>query len=145
MRIDVKSKVLPTSFLKIEERGRSLSWGSRQRGTITRIGKWSDPRFWSTSQKQKRAREEGAKEIQERNNCRKQDKKNRNVKIIKEKEAGGDNPIEYFLPTKAWSVFWAPKGWWKLKSLRMNRFLKERSRVGEKESISAKEERIGGV
>ena len=34
-----------------------------ERGTDRRIGRWSVPRSWSTSQKQERAREEGAKEM----------------------------------------------------------------------------------
>ena len=63
MGVKVGGKIIPASFLKIEGRGRSLGRKTGERGTDRRIGRWSEPRFCSTSHEQERAREEGAKEM----------------------------------------------------------------------------------
>ena len=39
VRVKVKSKAIPTSFLKIEEEGRSLGRKTGERGTVGRIGR----------------------------------------------------------------------------------------------------------
>ena len=39
VRVKVKSKVIPTSFLKIEEWKRSLGQRTGERGTVSRIGR----------------------------------------------------------------------------------------------------------
>ena len=44
VRVKVKSKVIPASFLKIEGRGCLLGRRTGERGTDRRIGKWSEPR-----------------------------------------------------------------------------------------------------
>ena len=62
MRVNVGGKAIPASFLKIEG-GCSLGRKTRERGIDRRIGRWSEPRFCSTSQEQERAREEGEKEM----------------------------------------------------------------------------------
>ena len=62
MRVNVGGKVIPASFLKVEERETLVGtkhWG----GTDRRIGRWSEPRSCSTSQEQEKAKEEGAKEM----------------------------------------------------------------------------------
>ena len=39
VRIEVKSQVIPTSFIKIEERGRSLGRRTGEKGTVNRISR----------------------------------------------------------------------------------------------------------
>ena len=52
------------SFLKIEGRGTLVgAKDQRERGIDRRIGRWSDPRFCSTSQEQKRTTEVREKEM----------------------------------------------------------------------------------
>ena len=64
MRVKVRGKAIPASFLKIEGRGALVgAKDRRERGIDRRIGRWSEPRSCSTSQEQERAREEGAKEM----------------------------------------------------------------------------------
>ena len=63
MRVKIRGKAIPASFLKIEGRGRSLGRKTGERGIDRRISRWSEPRSCSTSQEQERAREEGAKEM----------------------------------------------------------------------------------
>ena len=62
MRVKVRGKAIPTSFLKIEGRG-TLFGAKDRRERNRRIGRWSEPRSSSTSQEQDRAKEEGAKEM----------------------------------------------------------------------------------
>ena len=71
MRVNVGGKAIPASFLKIEGRGRSLVRKTGERGIDRRIGKWSEPRSCSTSQKQERAREKGAKKMSREERWRK--------------------------------------------------------------------------
>ena len=62
MRVKVRGKPIPASFLKIEGRGTLVgAKDRRERGIDRRIGRWSEPRYCSTSQEQDRAREKGAK------------------------------------------------------------------------------------
>ena len=64
MRVKIRGKAIPASFLKIEGRGTLVgAKDRRERGIDRRIGRWSEPRSCSTSQEQERAREEGAKEM----------------------------------------------------------------------------------
>ena len=64
MRVKIRGKVIPASFLKVEGRGTLVGAKNlRERGTDRRIGRWSEPRSFSTSQEQERAKEEGAKEM----------------------------------------------------------------------------------
>ena len=44
VRVKVKGKVIPTSFLKIKEGGRSLERKTGERGMVSRIGRLSEPR-----------------------------------------------------------------------------------------------------
>ena len=63
VEVKVEDKAIPPSFLKVEERGRSLGRKTGERETNRRIGRWSEPWSCSTSQEQERAREKGAKEM----------------------------------------------------------------------------------
>ena len=64
MRINVGGKDIPASFQKIEGRGALIgAKDQRERERDRRIGKWSEPRSFSTSHEQDRAREEGEKEM----------------------------------------------------------------------------------
>ena len=63
MRVKVRGKVIPASFLKVEGRGTLIGAKDLKRGMDRRIGRWSEPRSCSTSQEQERAREEGAREM----------------------------------------------------------------------------------
>ena len=60
MGVKVRSKVIPSSFLKNEGRRRDARWGKRagRKEQIQELKGASDP-----SQEQERAREEGAKEM----------------------------------------------------------------------------------
>ena len=44
VRVKVGDKVIPASFLKVKDGGRSLGRKAGERGTDRRIGRWSDPR-----------------------------------------------------------------------------------------------------
>ena len=57
-----EAKPSQRAFWKLKEGGCSLGRKTGERGTDRRIGRWSEPRSWSTSQEQEKAREEGAKE-----------------------------------------------------------------------------------
>ena len=64
MRVKVRGKAIPASFLKIEGKGALVgAIDRRERGIDRRIGRWSEPRSSSTSQEQEKARVEGAKEM----------------------------------------------------------------------------------
>ena len=63
MRVKIRGKAIPASFLKVEGRGTLVGVKDRRERVDRRIGRWSEPKSCCTSQEQERAREEGAKKM----------------------------------------------------------------------------------
>ena len=84
------------------------------------------------------------KRCHERSGCQRGGRKGYSVRVIEEKKAKRDGPIKYFLPKGERSTFRVlePPRKWKLKSLRMKRFLEEERIKGKKESVLLSVKRI---
>ena len=69
--VKVKGKVVPTSFLKIKERGRSLGRRSGKKEQLEKLQNDQNP----SPEAPPRCKREGPKRSQERSDCQKSDEK----------------------------------------------------------------------
>ena len=109
VRVKVIDKVIPESFLKVEERGTLVGAIDRREGRIEELVGGQNPGHELPHRSRKRQEKRGQGRSQERSDCQRSDGEGWVCQGHWGEEIRGDDPVEYFLPTGVGSTSWVPK------------------------------------